>query len=118
MKCASYVGPSSSVSDGNLVFTAALTASWVFVSLVAILTSCRKRIEGHLCLCKKPRSDGGGMLSSLSWGSDAAKNDFMDFCKKGAIPLTFHEKIRMLFVCSGGRGCGVVGLCFAVDPVV
>jgi hypothetical protein len=77
--------------------------------LVAILTSWRKRIEGHSCRCRKPRSDAGGMLSFKASDFDAEKKDVIDFCKKGVMPLTFHEKIRMLLGPSGGRGFGAFG---------
>jgi hypothetical protein len=48
---------------------------------------------------------------------DAEKKDVIDFCRKGEIPLTFHEKIRMLFDFNNGRSWGTGDVCLAIVAV-
>jgi hypothetical protein len=60
------------------------------------------------------------MSSCLSFCAfDAEKKDVIDFCRKGVIPLTFHEKTRMLFGSNNGRAWGTCteGVCFAIVAV-
>lgn len=84
MKYASYSGPLAvfelvSESKGELM--AVLTASCVFVSLDAILTSWRKRMDNQWWRCRKARSEAGyisSLLSSLLLSFIASKNDVID----------------------------------------
>jgi hypothetical protein len=63
-------------------------------------------MEGQWWRCKKLRREAGGTVFFGSFAlGDVFKKEVMDFWRKGAIPLMFQEKMRM--VCgSGGEGRG------------
>jgi hypothetical protein len=74
-------------------------------------------MDGHWWRWRKSRRDAGGMPLSSCCGLEAGKNDVIDFCRKGVMPLMFHEKMRIQSLSSGGRACGAAGICFAIGVV-
>lgn len=99
-------------SERHGEFIADLTASWVFVSLFAILTSCRNNTAGQPWRCRNPLRDAGGMTFFVPWSLPICdfvvrKNSVIGFCRNGAIPLMFHEKKRNMFDSSAGGALGV-----------
>lgn len=63
-------------------------------------------MEGQWWRCKKPRREAGGTVFFDSPALEVVfKKEVMGIWRKGAMPLMFHEKMRM--VCgSGGEGRG------------
>lgn len=52
------------------------------------------------------------MLSLPLVDFDTGKNEVIDFCRKGVMPFTFHEKMRMLLGSKRGNGSGSSNVCF------
>lgn len=115
VKCASYSESFEVfelVSEGRCVLMAVFTASCVFISLDAILTSWRKMIDGHCWRCRKIRSEAryvSSLLSSLLPSFGALKNDVIDGWRKGEVPLMFHEKMRGGVCSKWWKNCRIDG---------
>jgi len=72
-------------------------------------------MDGHWCLCKKPLREAAGrafFASSLSAVLDLEiwKKSVIGFCRNGAMPSMFQEKMRNVFESRGGRGVGDAGV--------
>jgi hypothetical protein len=78
-------------------------------------------MDGQLWRCRNPLRDAGDVASfRLECDLEGWKNDVMGFCRKGAMPLTFHEKMRKVFAPSGGSGSGAAeafgdDVCVGID---
>ena len=71
-------------------------------------------MDGHWCLCRKPLREAAGrafFASSLSAVLDLGiRNHVIGFCRNGAMPSMFQEKMRIVFESRGGRGVGDAGV--------
>ena len=71
-------------------------------------------MDGHWCLCRNPlreAADRAFFASSLIAVLDLGmKNSVIGFCRNGAMPSMFQEKMRNVFESRGGRGVGDAGV--------
>ncbi|KAG9966938.1 hypothetical protein KCU61_g484, partial [Aureobasidium melanogenum] len=83
-----------STESASVVRIACRTADLVASSLGLIFTSWRQSIVGQECRRRKSRRDAvvvASMVCCLNDGFLDWKNEVIDFCTKGCIPLTFQE---------------------------
>ena len=79
-------------------------------------------MDGHWCLCRNALKDDDGFASfdnafAVDLDSVGGKKDVTGFCRNGAMPLMFQEKMRRVFGSSGGRGAGVFAGAVCWDAV-
>lgn len=69
-------------------------------------------MAGQLCRCKKPLRDAGGTTSLAArlfpfGGVGVGKKEVIDFCRNGAMPFTFHEKMRSIQLFVGAEAANI-----------